>query len=556
MTYDLLVKDGLVVDGTGQPGRRADVAVAHGKIVEIGDVTGKAAKTIDAAGCVVAPGFIDPHTHYDAQICWDPGLTPSSWHGITTVVVGNCGVGIAPCRPEGREIATRDLVGVEGIDYDVLHRGITWDWETFPQYLEAASRRGSALNLAFLATLTPFRFYVMGEAASERAATTQEIHGIQRLLRDAMDAGAFGFSTSVVLHHIGYQGRPLACRNASKDELVAYCSVLKDCGKGTIQIALTREVSIVSDEEYSLLDLLLTASGRPITFTSLRPRNDRPEATRDLLHKIESLMRRGAVPQTASQSVTRELSLRAPFLFGSFPSWAAVFDKSAEEQSAIFRDTGFRASFRKELEASRTFNYGWEQVIVSGVASPLLDALEGRTIAEIARERGADGVDVLLDVALADDLQTTFSCQGADFDKSGAEILRDPRILVGMSDAGAHLDMLCDAGYTTHVLGHWVRDKGELSIEQAVQKLTSHPADVFGIKDRGRLLDGKAADIVVFELDKVWSTSRREKRHDLPGGGKRYVMPSSGIRQTIVNGELVYDAGRMTGNMPGRVLHS
>jgi N-acyl-D-amino-acid deacylase len=228
MAYDLLIKNGTVIDGTGAPRRQADVAVLDGKIAEIGKIKEGASKVIDAAGCVVAPGFIDPHTHYDAQICWDPAISPSSWHGVTSVVMGNCGVGIAPCRPEAREIATRDLVNVEGIPFEVLERGISRDWQTFPEFLDAADKRGSALNLAFIAPLTPFRHWVMGEASMERGATAEETAQIKALIGEAADAGAFGFSTTILNQHMGYQARPLACRNASRDELKAYCNALKE----------------------------------------------------------------------------------------------------------------------------------------------------------------------------------------------------------------------------------------------------------------------------------------------------------------------------------------
>jgi len=557
MPYDLLIKNGTVIDGTGKPRRHADVAVAQDKIAEIGKITGGARTVIDASDCIVAPGFIDPHTHYDAQVCWDPAMTPSSWHGVTTVVVGNCGVGIAPCRPDAHEVAMRDLVGVEGIDYDVLRKGIGWEWETFPEYLDAAARRGSALNLAFLATLSPFRHYVMGDAATERSATPEETAAVKALLKEAMSAGAFGFSTTIVLLHLGYQGRPLACRNASTDELRAYCNVLRECGKGGIEIALTNKVSMVSDEEYDLLEMLLTESGRPVTFIGLKQREDLPNACRELLLKVDPLIRRGAVPQTTAQYQPRELTLRTPFLFGRFASWAPVFNKSAEEQASIFRAPAFRTAFRTELQTLKNFNYDWHKISVNEVSSPSLRDLEGCTIAKIAGERGSDCVDTFLDISLTDNLETNFSFQGGKLDEQGiADILRDPRILIGMSDAGAHLDMMCEAGYCTQVLGHWVRDKNALSLEQAVQKMTSHPADVFGIKDRGRLIEGLSADLVVFDPTTVGSGSRREKRNDLPGGGKRFVMPSNGINWTVVNGELIYEKGQMTGLMPGQVLRS
>src|SRR5438105_8491437 len=269
MALDVLIKNGTVVDGTGTRARRADVGIADGNIVEVGALSGHARRTIDAEGLVVAPGFIDPHTHYDAQICWDGALTPSSWHGVTSVVMGNCGVGIAPCRPAAREIAMRDLVNVEAIPFEVLNAGITWDWETFPQYMDAAARRKPALNLAFLAPLTPLRHYVMGEASLERAATGAEIADIARLLAVAMDAGAFGFSSTLLNQHLGYQGRPLGCRNASREELKAYCNVLRERRKGAIEFAMTRQIAVLDAPELELLDFMLDESKRPITFMAM-----------------------------------------------------------------------------------------------------------------------------------------------------------------------------------------------------------------------------------------------------------------------------------------------
>src|SRR5665213_530473 len=264
--HDLIIKGGTIVDGTGAPAQRADVAIGKGRIVEVGEVTGNALRTIDARGLIVAPGFIDPHTHYDAQICWDPLVTCSSWHGVTTVIMGNCGVGLAPCKPEERDVATWNLVHVEAIPYEVLNRGLTWDWETFPEYMDAAQRRGVGINVGFMAALSPFRHWVMGEEAMERAATEAETASIRSLIDEAITLGAFGFSLTVMPQHLGYKGRPLACRLASTDELRAYSSVLKDHGRGAIEIALTKQPCAVSDKEYALLDLLQSASGRPVTW--------------------------------------------------------------------------------------------------------------------------------------------------------------------------------------------------------------------------------------------------------------------------------------------------
>jgi len=297
MSHDLLIRNGLVIDGTGRPGVRADVAVAGGRIVDVGRLTDNARQVIDASDCVVCPGFIDPHTHYDAQICWDGAVTPSSWHGVTSVVLGNCGVGIAPCRPESREVATRDLVNVEAIPYEVLAKGIAWEWETFPEYMSAAARRKPSVNLAFLAPLTPFRHYVMGEASMERAATTEETAEIAALLAEAMDAGAFGFSSTILNQHLGFGGRPLACRNASRDELKAYANVLRAKNKGAIEVALTRQIGVLEEDQCEVLDLLLEESGRPVTFIALFDRDDIPEAVRDTLRRAAADLAAAAHPR-------------------------------------------------------------------------------------------------------------------------------------------------------------------------------------------------------------------------------------------------------------------
>jgi N-acyl-D-aspartate/D-glutamate deacylase len=555
--YDLLVKNGLVVDGSGAPARHADVAIAGGKIADIGSISGHSRKTIDAADLVVAPGFIDPHTHYDAQICWDGALTPSSWHGVTSVVMGNCGVGIAPCRPEAREIAMRDLVNVEAIPFEVLQAGITWDWESFPQYMAAAARRRPALNLAFLAPLTPLRHYVMGEASMERAATASEISEIRSLLGKAIDAGAFGFSSTLLNQHMGYQGRPLACRNASREELKAYCNTLKERGKGAIEIAMTRQIGVMDDPELELLDFMLSESDRPITFIAMFDRDDLPEALRTSLARARPMIQRGARPQTSPLPLTREINMRNPFSFAAFPSWKRVFeDKSKAAQAAVYRDVAFRNQFREELKRPASFG-NWARITVHEVKSPNLKDYEGKTVAEIAAAEGKDGVDAFLDLTLRDDLENEFTMQSFNtrVDRM-TELLNDPSVLIGLGDGGAHLDMLCDSGYPTYVLGTWVRERKALSLVEAVRRMTSDPADFFGIRDRGRLQPGLAADLAIFDPARVGSAGRPERRYDLPGGAKRMVMRSKGIEYTVVNGEVTWEDGALTGANAGQVLRS
>ena len=557
MPHDLLIRNGLLIDGTGAPARRADMAIDAGRISEIGSVPGSAKRVIDAEGLAVAPGFIDPHTHYDAQICWDGALTPSSWHGVTSVVMGNCGVGIAPCRPATREIAMRDLVNVEAIPFEVLNQGITWDWESFPQYLDAAARRKPSLNLAFLAPLTPFRHYVMGEASMEREATVVETASIKALLGEAMDAGAFGFSSTLLNQHMGFAGRPLACRNASRAEMKAYCNALKERSKGSIEIAMTKQIGVMDDPELELLDFMLRESERPITFIAMFDRDDISEAVRTSLRKAAPMIARGARPQTSPLPLTREINMRNPFSFAAFPSWKRVFeDKSKEAQAAVYRDPAFRAQFREDLKRPAAFG-NWERITVHEVKSAALKNLEGQTVAELAAAQGKDGVDAFLDLTLADDLDNEFTMTSFNnrIDRM-AEILNNPDMLLGLGDGGAHLDMLCDSGYPTYVLGTWVRERKVLTLEHAVQRMTSDPADFFGIKDRGRLMPGLAADVAIFDPATVGSVGRPERRYDLPGGAKRMVMRSQGIEYTVVNGEVTWERGALTGASAGVVLRS
>jgi len=557
MSYDLLIKNGTLVDGTGAAPRRADLAVAAGKIAEIGKITDSAKKVVDASDLIVAPGFVDPHTHYDAQICWDPYITSSSWHGVTSVIMGDCGVGIAPCRPGVREIAAWDLVNVEAIPFDVLSKGVTWDWETFPQYLDAAERRGSGINLGFMAALTPFRHYVMGEESMERAANPDETARIKALIKEAVAAGAFGFTTTAVPQHIGYKGRPIACRNASPDEFKAYASALKELGKGAMELALTKSVSVLTDEEYEFLDLLLTHSGRPVTWLALLNRDDQPDACQETLRKAEPLIRRGGIPQVTCRPLVIQINLREPFIFANLDCWNPVFNQPAEAQKKVYRDSKFRDAFRETLKRPAVFNGKWERLEVKEVRSPAMQSLVGKTVAEIARERGKDGVDTFLDLAIEDDLGIEFTMALFNATEERIpELIRDSRAMVGLSDGGAHVDMLCDAGYCTYLLGTWVRERQVLSLEHAVKRITSEPADFFGLKSRGRLLPGMTADVVVFDYNSVGSSTRGEMRNDLPGGGRRLVMPARGIEHVIVNGHSLYDEGKASGELPGQVLRS
>lgn len=556
MGYDRIVRDGMVVDGTGSAPYRGDIGIKDGRIVAIGLNLGDAREVINAEGKIVAPGFIDIHTHYDAQICWDAAISPSSWHGVTSAVMGNCGVGIAPCRPEAREIAMQDLVNVESMAYDVLKEGVTWEWETFPEFMSAADQRGSAINLGFFAPLTPFRHYVMGEQSMERAATPAETDSIAALLREALEAGAFGFSTSILKQHMGYGGRPLACQFADRHELGAYARLMRACGKGVIEIALCQKPSVLSDEEYGVLEFLLQESQRPVTWLSVFVRDDLPESHVDILAKAAPLIRKGSVPQISAVPFTREISMRSPFTFASYPCWHKVFNKSKAEQAAIYKDRSFRDDFRRELMGPAVFDGDWRRITLAAAVNPALKVHEGKTIAEIASQRGADGLDTFLDLALEDDLNLEYSFAAYNFnDARMPELLTNMDTVIALSDGGAHVDLMCDAAYPTHLLGKWVRDKKAFPLEFAIRRLTSQPADLLGIRDRGRLVVGAWADLVIFD-PAVIGPGEREKRFDLPSGGKRIVVQSKGIDRTLVNGETVFADGELTGRRAGKILQS
>ena len=555
--YDLVIRGGTVVDGTGASKTNADIAVKDGIIVEIGKISGRTQSSIDATDLIVAPGFVDPHTHYDAQICWDDLTSPSSWHGVTSVMMGNCGVGLAPCRPKDREVASWDLVNVEAIPFEVLKKGVTWDWETFPEYMSAAENRGSALNLGFSCALTPFRHYVLGDESMERAATEAETQTIASLLKDSMLAGAFGFTTTNAGQHVGYQGRPLACRLADNKELLAYCEVLKELNRGTIEVALTNDVSRVSASERELLDLLLTASGRPVTWLALLNRDDDEHATQNTLTEVSDLIARGGIPQSTCRPFIIQIDLRTPFIFANMECWNPVLNRDVAEQKKILQSDNFRTAFKEALKRPLIFSSRWEVMTVLEVQNKSLEHLIGMNIAEIAAKEGEDPVDMFLDLAIRDELAMQFNYELFNSNEALIpELITDPRIMIGLSDGGAHVDALCDAGYCTYLLGHWVREKEVMTLERAIQRITTEPANLFGITQRGRIAEGLAADFAIFDLTTVGSDKTGEMRYDLPGGGRRLVVPSRGIEYTVVNGDILYAHGKDSGARTGTVLRS
>jgi len=555
MTYDLKITGGTIVDGTGKPGFSGDLGIKDGKVVSLGKVDGPATTTIDATGKVVSPGFVDVHTHYDAQILWDRMLTISPWHGVTTTVIGNCGFGVAPTHAVHRKLIMQTLEKVEGMSLDALHAGLGDDWpfETFPQYLDALEKRGSAINVAALFGHTPLRLYVMGEESTERAATANEISAMKRLMREAMEAGAIGFGTSVSVSHNGYAGKPVPSRQAAVEEMDALVSVMGDMKRGLMQITIGREFSTRHMAEVS------RKYGVPVTWTALLSYLYGPGGHRKQLDLAAEQRKSGAlvIPQVSCRPLNFEFTFAEPFIFDvmKFMNELAVEDaKAPGTRRRAYADPAWREKLRSEV--TPLFQRWWDRTVIAW--APSAKELEEQPLAEAARKLGKDPVDLALDLALASDLQARFRMAVMNFDeKEVAELITDPHTIIALSDAGAHASQLCDACYSTYLLGHWVRDKKTFTVEQAVHNLTQRPAEMFGITDRGLLALGRPADVVVFD-PKTVGPGPLKRVYDLPAGADRLVSEASGIDVVIVNGKLIRrdgkDAIADNDKLPGRLL--
>jgi N-acyl-D-aspartate/D-glutamate deacylase len=555
MSYDLKITGGTIVDGTGKPGFVGDLGIQDGKVVAMGKADSPAATTIDAAGKVVAPGFVDVHTHYDAQVLWDRMLSISPWHGVTTTVIGNCGFGVAPTRAAHRKLILQTLEKVEGMSLEALQAGLgdAWPFETFPQYLDAVEKRGVAINVAALFGHTPLRLYVMGEASTERAATADEIASMKKLMREAMEAGAIGFGTSKSITHNGYAGKPVPSRQATVEEMHELVSVMGDMKRGLMQITIGREFSTKEMAEVSRKYQV------PVTWTALLSYMYGPGGHRKQLEVAAQQRQSGAlvIPQVSCRPLNFEFTFAEPFIFDvqKLMHELAVEDaKSPGSRRRAYADPAWRKRFTAEL--TPVFRRWWDRTVIAW--APSAKELEEQPLAEAARKVGKDPVDLALDLALASDLQARFRMAVLNFDESEvSDLITDPNTIIALSDAGAHASQLCDACYATYLLGHWVRDKKTFTIEQAVHHLTQRPAEMFGITDRGVLANGRPADVVVFD-PKTVGPGPLKRVYDLPAGADRLVSEASGIDAVIVNGMLIRRAGKdaVTANdkLPGRLL--
>lgn len=537
---DLVIRNALLIDGLGNPARHGAIAVAGGRIFAIGDAVGRGRETVDARGLALAPGIIDTHTHYDAQVTWDPDLAASSSVGVTTAIIGNCGFTIAPCRPEDRDLVMRNLTNVEGMSLEALRAGIEWDFETVPEYLAALERKGLGINLAAFVGHSSVRTFVMREHAARRAATRNEIEAMARIVADGMRAGTIGFATSTSPAHNGDGGIPMPSRLADDAEVGALTGELRTAESGVFMLTKGGHTTI------DFLEDIAARSGRPVIVAALLHNSTNPDSVFHDLDAIAAANERGRrlIGAVSCCPLTNDFTLQAPYPFEGLAAWAPALGRKGEAFKRVLAQPEFRDAIRGELAQPavfRLFNGEWDKVWVVEAARPEHQGLENRSVADIARETGSDPLDALLDLALAEDLATMFSATLLNSDEEAVErMLKHPYSMVSLSDAGAHLTFMNDAGFGLHLLGHWVRERAALTLEEAVRKLTSDAARVFGIAGRGRLAVGCAADLMLFDPATV-ARGAKQRRFDLPGGAPRLVTPAIGVHGVWVNGERVVD---------------
>ncbi len=527
MPADLVIRGGTVIDGTGAPSRAADVAITDGKISQIGpNLDGE--HTLDAGECIVAPGFIDIHTHYDAQVFWDPALRPTSFHGNTTVVAGNCGFTIAPTRPEHHDVIVKTLENVEDMDGATLAAGTVWDFETHPEYMDLVRQRGTVLNYTAYVGHSAVRLWVMRDAAYERAATPDEIEQMCRVVVEAIEAGAAGFSTSFAFTHRGMDGKPVPSRYAERDEIDALFMAAGSTGKGVVLATPGEQCTYADMYEWQ------PRIGRPFTWPLFAAPNG---AHLPQLRLHEESVPRGLNlwPQVTPLPLTMQFDLETPFSLNVADVFGELLKVTRPVRIAAYRDPAWRALAFDDLEHAPGMKPRWETFEVS--ESEMYPELVGRRVAELAAERGVSPLDLMCELAVAEDLKTRFRAYIANDDADAVgDLLTHEHVALGLSDAGAHVDQMCDATLATDLLGNWVRERGIMPIEQAVRKLTGEPADMFGFVGRGYLREGNWADVCVFDPATIDKGPVRRVQ-DFPADGERLTAEEpTGVRHVLVNG--------------------
>jgi N-acyl-D-aspartate/D-glutamate deacylase len=556
MAYDLVIKNGMVIDGTGFSRYRADVAVKDGRIAEIGRVSGVAETTLDADGLFVAPGVIDLHTHYDAQPYWDRLCTSSIWHGVTSVLMGNCGLTLAPLRPEHRDAMLATFCCVEDIPVRSLASVLRWEWESFDEYLRAIDV-GLGLNLMPLVGHNPLRLSAMGQAAWDRAATPAEVAEMQRLLQASLQAGAWGWSTTVSPTHAGPKGEPVPTRLADDAERLALGRTLGEFNRGIIEI-LPPGAGKPGESDRAHLREVAVTSGRRVFFLTFDA---------DARGFVEDATRAGAQLTALLRAIpfNPKFALKKSTFFSNLDGWDVVMAKPFEERLAALADSARRPALREQAMQRQRRRPGvpgrfvpWASIIVKKVARTEHRPLEGRRLVEIAETEGKHVADVMLDLAVAERLETEFQLvtRSAEQERELAEFVKTGHALPSQTDAGAHLNTNpCTAGESSYVLGEWVRERQYLTLEEAVRRFTFQPARIMGLRDRGWMAEGMVADLMVFDLARI-GVMDDEITHDGPNGTPRRVQGAHGVDYVVVGGQLVLDHGKHTGALPGRVLRA
>ena len=554
----LVIRGATVVDGLGHEPRRADVAVTDGKIVAIGEIKDSGAETIDAGGLTLTPGIVDVHTHYDAQVTWDSTLSPSPSLGVTTAIMGNCGFGIVPAlSKEGRDLVIRNLSVVEGMDLDALRTGINWDFESFGEYMAMLRRRAPYANVAVLAGHSTIRTAVMGEAASQRAdATPEELAKMKAMVADAMSNGAIGMGASYSLNHSGFGGVPMPSTIAPMSELDALVGAMGPRGKGVIAIAS----GVKTPQE---LEPMAAKYGRPFfQGTGMAMYNEQePQRALKIFDDCAAALRRGngLYVQIPCQPLSFDFTMGNAYPFYSHSAFDPIKAYSPEQLKAVYRDPSWRAKFRENARNPRPgmiFQGNWDRVMVAVAQKPANAKYVNRYLHEIAAAEHRDPLDIMLDISLDENLETAFlGCFLNLGDDGVAKLLKHEAGVVALSDAGAHLIYMCDAGFGLHFLARWVRERGDFDMVEGIRRLTSHPADLYGIQNRGRLAVGAQADMLLFDAATV-GVSPAERVADLPGGGRRTIRRPTGVHGVFCNGVKTFDGKDYVKHAkgPGHVL--
>ena len=553
--YDLVIRGGTIVDGTGIPRYRADMAVKNGRIAKIsGRISPGGAKEIDASGCIVAPGAIDLHTHYDAQLNWDPYASLSGWFGVTSLTIGQCGFGFAPTKPEDRDLNMRMMNRIEAIPLESMRLGMRWDWETFPEFLDSLDRQGLGVNVGALFPFSPLRGYVLGmiPARERTSVTEEELNRMKQLFHEAMKAGAFGFSSNKNMEDRPEDGSFLPSHVASEEEFLGLADVLGEFGVGhigwTIGFGHTLDAR---KKQQELLTQMMRSSGRPL---HVLLEDDDAKAW------AESVRAEGLplVAQEFEMSVDAQFKLAEYNLFDYMPNWVQPLVGNVEERAAKLRDPGVRADMKRDVEEWPFIRTDWSQMRVLEVVHQRNYKYEGMTIEDIAKMEGKHPLDAFLDVALDDDLQTEFSHATAlaDEDRFKQRIM-NPYAHISLSDGGAHTRFTSLSMWPVHFLTHWVRDKEIMSLEQAHYKISALPAWFADFQDRGTLRFGKWADIIVYNQEELgFVYDKPVYANDFPGEERRLIQKSTGLRYTIVNGAVTFQGTECTGALPGKLLRS